>query len=76
MLCLPAEYDVGGINDPFLQVGILRLLRLLGRGDATASDAMSDVLAQVCAAGMGTPAQGQAVGWRGRVLSARASEAV
>ena len=41
------EYDVGGINDPFLQVAILRLLRLLGRGSAEASDAMSDVLAQV-----------------------------
>ena len=44
---LLAEYDVGGTNDPFLQVATLRLLRLLGRGDATASDAMSDVLAQV-----------------------------
>lgn len=41
------DYDVGGINDPFLQVGILRLLRLLGRGSAEASDTMSDVLAQV-----------------------------
>jgi len=38
---------VGGINDPFLQVFILRLLRVLGRGNAEASDAMSDVLAQV-----------------------------
>lgn len=35
------------INDPFLQVAILRLLRVLGRGSAEASDAMSDVLAQV-----------------------------
>lgn len=43
----PADYDVGGINDPFLQVAILRLLRVLGRGSAEASDAMSDVLAQV-----------------------------
>lgn len=41
------DYDVGGINDPFLQVAILRLLRLLGRGNADASDAMNDVLAQV-----------------------------
>ncbi|KAI7839019.1 hypothetical protein COHA_007161 [Chlorella ohadii] len=41
------DYDVGGINDPFLQVAILRLLRVLGRGNAEASDAMSDVLAQV-----------------------------
>jgi AP-1 complex subunit gamma-1 len=41
------DYDVSGTNDPFLQVAILRLLRLLGRGSAEASDAMSDVLAQV-----------------------------
>ncbi|KAI3433299.1 hypothetical protein D9Q98_003118 [Chlorella vulgaris] len=41
------DYDVGGINDPFLQVSLLRLLRVLGHGNAEASDAMSDVLAQV-----------------------------
>eukprot|EP00249_Psilotum_nudum_P024471 c29194_g1_i5 orf=436-3120(+) len=41
------EYDVGGIMDPFLQIKILRLLRLLGHGDADSSDAMSDILAQV-----------------------------
>jgi AP-1 complex subunit gamma-1 len=41
------EHDVSGITDPFLQVKILRLLRLLGKGDATSSDAMNDILAQV-----------------------------
>lgn len=41
------EYDVGGLTDPFLQVRILRLLRLLGQGDADSSDVMSDILAQV-----------------------------
>lgn len=41
------EYDVGGITDPFLQIRLLRLLRLLGRGDADSSDVMSDILAQV-----------------------------
>jgi AP-1 complex subunit gamma-1 len=41
------EYDVGGITDPFLQIRLLRLLRLLGKGDPDASDLMSDILAQV-----------------------------
>ena len=42
-----SDYDVVGICDPFLQLKILRLLGLLGRGDASASDDMNDVLAQV-----------------------------
>lgn len=41
------EHDVSGITDPFLQIKILRLLRLLGKGDAKSSETMNDLLAQV-----------------------------
>lgn len=41
------EYDISGITDPFLHIRLLRLLRVLGHGDADASDCMNDILAQV-----------------------------
>ena len=41
------EHDVTGITDPFLQVKILQLLRVLGRGDPATSEQINDILAQV-----------------------------
>ncbi|XP_063729507.1 AP-1 complex subunit gamma-1-like isoform X2 [Symsagittifera roscoffensis] len=41
------DHDVSGISDPFLQVRILQLLRILGHNDADASEAMNDILAQI-----------------------------
>ncbi|KAF4582943.1 AP-1 complex subunit gamma-1 [Ophiocordyceps camponoti-floridani] len=41
------EHDVTGITDPFLQVKILRLLRVLAVGDAETSEQINDILAQV-----------------------------
>jgi AP-1 complex subunit gamma-1 len=41
------EHDVTGITDPFLQVKILRLLRVLAVGDAATSEQINDILAQV-----------------------------
>jgi AP-1 complex subunit gamma-1 len=41
------EHDVTGVTDPFLQVKILRLLRVLARGDAQITEQINDILAQV-----------------------------
>lgn len=41
------EYDVGNISDPFLQVQLLKLLRILGEDCQPASDKMNEVLAMV-----------------------------
>ncbi|KAF9882751.1 clathrin associated protein complex large subunit [Aspergillus nanangensis] len=41
------EHDVSGITDPFVQVKILHLLRVLARGDVATSELINDILAQV-----------------------------
>ncbi|KAI9155276.1 ap-1 complex subunit gamma-1 [Paramyrothecium foliicola] len=41
------EHDVTGITDPFVQVKILRLLRILAIGDVHTSEQINDILAQV-----------------------------
>lgn len=41
------EHDVCGVSDPFLQVKILRILRILGHNDEDASEQMNDILASV-----------------------------
>ncbi|KAK9904228.1 hypothetical protein WJX75_007294 [Coccomyxa subellipsoidea] len=55
------EHDVSGITDPFLQIQVLRLMRVLGAGSASASDAMSDILAQVATNTEGTRNAGNAI---------------
>lgn len=41
------EHDVSGVVDPFLQVRIVQLLRVLGKNDPDISDAMTDTLTHV-----------------------------
>lgn len=50
-----AEHDVTGVNDPFLQIRILRLLRILGKDDVESSESMNDILAQVCCSRISNP---------------------
>ncbi|XP_075425203.1 AP-1 complex subunit gamma-like 2 [Ascaphus truei] len=41
------EHAVSGITDPFLQVRLLRLMRILGQSDESVCDSMGDLLAQI-----------------------------
>ncbi|VDD76719.1 unnamed protein product [Mesocestoides corti] len=55
------DHEVNKINDPFLQVKILRLMRILGHGDKSASEAMNDILAQVATSTETTKNVGHAI---------------
>ncbi|KAJ1937283.1 clathrin associated protein complex large subunit, partial [Linderina pennispora] len=55
------EHEVGGIADPFLQVGILRLLRVVARGSQEAADELNDVLTQVATQTDGSKNVGTAI---------------
>jgi len=56
-----SEYDVSGVTDPFLQVKILRVLRVLGQGSVDAADDMNYILAQVATNTEGTKNAGNAI---------------
>jgi len=58
---ISAEHTVNNVSDPFLQVKILRLLRILGHKNQRASEAMNDILAQVVTNTEGTKNTGNAV---------------
>ena len=41
------DHDIGGVTDPFLQVHLLKLLRLISMGDKKLSDDVDSTLAQI-----------------------------
>ncbi|KAJ1898854.1 clathrin associated protein complex large subunit [Kickxella alabastrina] len=56
-----AEHDVGGVNDPFLQAALLRLLCVVARGSQDAADEANDVLTQVATQTDGAKNVGMAI---------------
>ncbi|XP_049850739.1 AP-1 complex subunit gamma-like [Schistocerca gregaria] len=55
------EYDIGGVFNPFLQVKILQLLRVLGKGNREASERMSAILTSIASNADGTHNAGNSV---------------
>jgi len=41
------DHDIGGVTDPFLQVHLLKLLRLISKGDTRLSEEVDSTLAQI-----------------------------
>ncbi|PVU95143.1 hypothetical protein BB561_002018 [Smittium simulii] len=42
-----SDHDVSGVSDPFLQIGFLKLLRILGNGSSIVADEINDILTQI-----------------------------
>lgn len=44
---MSAEFDVNGVNDPFLQIGILEFFRMMAKDKQNVADEISGILGEV-----------------------------